>query len=125
MCSNFSLDCYYEYTEATEPPTEAPATEPVTEPTTVPTEAPAEPTTVPTEEPTLPAEAPTQEVELPTEAPTEEATEAPGIVEELLEDEGTSRTLMYIMLGIAGLTGLLILALLIRGLTHKGGRYSD
>ena len=116
-------DSYYEYTEATEEPTEAPTTEPVTEPTTVPTEAPTVPET--TEAVTEPTEAAPAETQEPTEAPTEEAPQEPNIVEELLEDEDTGRTLMYIMLGIAGLTGLLILALVIRGLTHKGGRYSD
>lgn len=117
-------DSYYEYTEPTEEPTE---------PTTVPTEAPTEPTTVPTEptteattEPTTePTEAPTEPTTLPTEEPTVETTEEPDPVEEILEDEDTSKTLMYIMLGIAGLTGLLLLALLIRGFTHKGGRYSE
>lgn len=115
-------DSYYEYTEATEAPTEAPTTQPTTEPATVPTEAPTEGTTEPA---TVPTEAPT---EAPTTVPTEEPTvetEALDPVEEILENEGTSRTLMYIMLGIVGLTGLLLLALLIRGITHKGGRYSE
>lgn len=115
-------DSYYEYTEPTEEPTEAPTTVPTTVPTEAPTEAPTEPATVPTEAPTTePAEATT----VPTEETVPETTEAQDIVEEILEDEDTGRTLMYIMLGIAGLTGLLLLALIIRGMTHKGGRYSD
>lgn len=122
-------DSYYEYTEPTEAPIQAPITEPVTEPTT-------EPTTVPTEAPTEPA---TQPTTVPTEAvtePSEEpettvaATTAPDDaqrVDELLElEEGsTSRTMMYVFLGIAVLTLLLIIALIIRGISHKGGRYSD
>lgn len=116
-------DSYYEYTEPTEESTEAPTTEAPTEPETIPTEAPTE---APTEETTVPTEAPTEApTTIPTEAPTEAPTEEPDPVEEILEDEDTGRTLMYIMLGIASLTGLLLLALLVRGLTHKGGRYSE
>ena len=118
-----SGDSYYEYTEPTEASTEVPTTEAPTEPTTVPTEAPTE---APTEPTTAPTEAPTEApVTVPTEAPTQAPTKEPDPVDEILEDEDTGRTLMYVLMGIVGLTGLLAAALIVRSITHKGGRYSD
>lgn len=116
-------DSYYEYTEPTEAPTAAPTTEAPTEPATVPTEAPTE---APTEPTTIPTEAPSEApATAATEAPAAETTEEPDPVEEILEDENTGRTLLYVLLGVVGLTALLAAALIVRSITHKGGRYSD
>ena len=99
-------------TEATTEPTTAPTTEPTTEPTTAPT---TEPTTAPTTAPTTePTTAPTT---APTTVPTETA--EPTLVEQV-----GGNGWIGVVLVVAVLTVLLVGALMVRGMRHKGGKYS-
>lgn len=108
-------------TEADTEPTEAETvpvlvlvTEPVTEPTTEPTAQPTQPvqaTEVTQPETTVPAE---------TQAPATEETEPDTVVE-----HAGSNGWIWMVIVAACLTGLLVLALVIRGISHKGGKYSE
>ena len=112
-------DSMYTYTEPTETIV---ATEPETEPTTVPTTEPeTEPTTVPTTEPT--EETVVTEPETTAAAETE-ATETQSQEETIVEKAGENGWIWMVVVA-AGVTALLVLALVIRIITHKGGRYSD
>lgn len=98
-------------TEATTAPTTAPTTVPTTAPTTAPT---TEATTVPT---TAPA---TQATTIPTTVPeTQAETTEPTMVEQV----GGSGWIGVVIV-VAVLTLLLIGALTVRGMRHKGGKYS-
>ena len=99
--------------------TETP-TVPVTEPETVPTTAP---TTVPTTEATVPT---TQATEPPTQSQTEpftfptEPTKDPTMVEKV----GGNGWIGMVLVA-AVMTFLLIGALIVRGASHKGGKYRE
>lgn len=110
----------YHPTEPETEPTTVPTTEPVTEPTV---EATTEPVTEPTTEPeTVPTtQAPTEPETVPTtQAPETEPTQphVPG-------GNLNSRSWIGLVLIIGVLTLLLIGALLVRGNSRKGGRYTE
>lgn len=116
--------------ETTEAPTEEtlPAE---TEPATVPvTEAPTEPATVPSTQPqTEAATEPAAESAAETESTfvLAEETIFPGMKAEeteMEEKEGGISGLVWVLIAAGGVTGLVVLALVIRGISHKGGRYS-
>lgn len=124
-----------EKTERTVETTEAVTEETMpaeTEPATVPvTEAPTEPATVPTTRPAT--EPPTEPVTEPA-AETEstfvlaEETIFPGMEAEETEKEekeGGISVLVWVLIAAGGVTGLVVLALVIRSISHKGGRYAD
>jgi len=110
-------DSAYTYTEPTVAPETTEATvEPTTEPETEPTTEPeTEPATVPTEE-TVMTEPET------TAAPETQAPETEP--ETLVEKAGTSGWAWTVIVA-AGVTALLVLALIIRMIIHKDGKYTD
>lgn len=106
----------YTYTEPTEPEvTTVPTTEPTTEPTEEATTEPStQPTTVPTEE-TVVTEPET------TAAP---ETEPVATEEETLVEKAGSNGWVWMVIVAAGVTALLVLALVIRMIIHKDGKYT-
>jgi len=112
------------YTEPTKPPTVTePETVIVTEPATEPeTEPVTEPSTEPTEaaETTEMTAAPQTTAAAETEAAATEAAEEATLVE-----KAGSSGWLWMVLVAAGLTGVLVLALVIRMITHKDGKYSE
>lgn len=122
ICGGESVYDYTEPTEETEPttvPTE-PETEPVTEPETQPqTEPVTEPETQPQTEP---ATEPETQPETTLAAETEpEQTDG----EQTIVEKAGSSGWIWMVIVAAGVTCLLILALVIRMVAHKDGKYSD
>lgn len=122
-------------TEATEPATE-PETVPVTEiiPETVPqtqpavmeTTAPAETVAAVTEPAAVQTEN-TEPVELVFVEPDRDLDTGetePQTLEENLADKVADINWVWVIVGFGGLIALLVLALVIRGISHKGGKYS-
>lgn len=113
---NDNGELVYEYTE----PTEAPET---TEPTT---EATTEPVTEETTQVTETTEAPetTVETEPETTASAEQTETAAEDEEETVVEKAGANGWIWIVIVAAVLTGLLVLAMVVRSISHKGGKYS-
>ena len=115
-----------EQPQETQAPTEAPVETtqpPVTEPAVQPVVAAAEPETQPVTEPVETSVQTEPETTAPTEEPTEAETEPTE--EQTIVEKAGSNGWIWMVIVAAGVTCLLVLALVIRMILHKGGKYSE